>query len=207
MSSTRTLPTKGLFVTYVVLTVLSICAHMDWWRPEAASSQEESLALAGVLACQSLIQISLCIVLVLQVYRTWRNVELLPPGANEQGWRPTPLAAAVPLLLPVLGYFWEFIAFGYLPRLVKSRTGQSLLPEKPMFYLLPFAFLLGLQELWASLIQADILPAPGLSVKAKQFLSYIGPIHVLLCIQATYYLSRFNSRLIQSEIAPYEEQK
>lgn len=207
MSSSRFLSTKGLFIAYVVLTVLSCISYLDLPLPEHAEAQAQSLAIAGQLACRALVDVGICVVLVLQVYRTWHNVNLLPSGKNESGWCPMPLTAAVPLLLPVFGHFWEFIAFGYLPRLVKARTGQSLLPEKPIFYLLPFAFLLGLQQLWANLIHAEILPDPGLSDKARHFLGYIAPLHALFCLQATFFLSRFNSRLVQSPIAPDGKQK
>lgn len=182
--------TKALFIALLILT---ICAYIPWEAPsDELHNQEHSMAVAGWLAVNALRNLAGAIILVVLVYRTWSNVVQLPPGEEEPAWVPTPLAAALPLLVPLFGYAWFFVAYGRLSRLVAVRSGQMLMPRWLLVAFLSVAALLGLQLAWADLITAGLLPRPTLPESLRMTLSGITPAYNILQLLAAFYLTRFN---------------
>ena len=182
--------TKALFIA---LLILAICAYIPWEAPSAElDNPEQSLSVANWLAVNALRSLAEAVVLVVLVYRTWSNVSQLSPGEGEPAWVPTPLAAALPLLVPLFGYAWIFVAYGRLSRLVAARCGQMLMPRWLLVAILSVAALLGLQQAWADLITAGLLPRPTLPESLRMTLSGITPAYNILQLLAAFYLTRFN---------------
>ena len=182
--------TKALFIALLILT---ICAYIPWEAPSTElHNQEHSMAMAGWLAVNALRNLAGAVILVVLVYRTWSNVSQLPPGEGEPTWVPTPLAAALPLLVPLFGYAWIFVAYGRLSRLAAVRSGQMLMPRWLLVAFLSVAALLGLQLAWADLITAGLLPRPTLPEELRMTLSGITPAYNILQLLVAFYLTRFN---------------
>lgn len=183
--------TKALFIT---LLILAICSYIPWETPsDELHNPEQSLARTGWLAVNALRFLAGAVILVVLVYRTWTNVSQLPPREGEPAWVPTPLAAALPLLVPLFGYVWFFIAYGRLARLVAARCGQVLMPQWLLVAFLSFSVLLCLQLAWADLITAGLMPRPSLPESLRMLLSCITPAYNMLQLLIAFYLTRFNA--------------
>ena len=181
-------------VLFIALLILAICAYIPWEPPsDELQNPEQSLAVAGWLAVNALRNLAGAIILVVLVYRTWSNVSQLPTGGGEPVWIPTPLAAALPLLVPLFGYAWYFVAYGRLSQLVAARSGQILMPRWLLVAFLCVAALLGLQLTWAELINTGLLPRPSLPESLKILLSGITPAYNILQLLVAFYLTRFNA--------------
>ena len=181
-------------VLFIILLILAICAFIPWPPPsDELQTPEQSLAVAGWLAVNALRNLAGSVILVVLVYRTWSNVSQLPTGWGEPVWIPTPLAAALPLLVPLFGYAWYFVAYGRLSQLVAARSGQILMPRWLLAAFLSVAALLGLQLTWAELINAGLLPRPALPESLKMLLSGITPAYNILQLLVAFYLTRFNA--------------
>ena len=116
-------------VLFIALLILAICAYIPWEPPsDELQNPEQSLVVAGWLAVNALRNLAGAVILVVLVYRTWSNVSQLPTGGGEPAWVPTPLAAALPLLVPLFGYAWFFVA--YLGRAHHRRTVTPSLPAR-----------------------------------------------------------------------------
>ncbi|MDO5449539.1 MAG: hypothetical protein Q4F30_01480 [Akkermansia sp.] len=191
MNSPAFRSTKALFITLLILT---ICSYIPWEVPSnELHIPDQSLMVAVWLAGKVLPGIAVAVILMVLVYRTWSNVSQLPTGGGEPVWIPTPLAAALPLLVPLFGYAWHFVAYGRLSQLVAARSGQILMPRWLLAAFLSVAALLGLQLTWAELINAELLPRPSLPESLKILLSGITPAYNILQLLVAFYLTRFNA--------------
>lgn len=191
MNSPAFRSTKALFITLLILT---ICSYIPWEVPSnELHIPDQSLMVAVWLAVKVLPGIAVAVILMVLVYRTWSNVSQLPTGGGEPVWIPTPLAAALPLLVPLFGYAWCFVAYGRLSQLVAARSGQILMPRWLLAAFLSVAALLGLQLTWAELINAELLPRPSLPESLKILLSGITPAYNILQLLVAFYLTRFNA--------------
>lgn len=191
MNSPAFRSTKALFITLLILT---ICSYIPWEVPSnELHIPDQSLMVAVWLAGKVLPGIAVAVILMVLVYRTWSNVSQLPTGGGEPVWIPTPLAAALPLLVPLFGYAWYFVAYGRLSQLVAARSGQILMPRWLLAAFLSVAALLGLQLTWAELINAELLPRPSLPESLKILLSGITPAYNILQLLVAFYLTRFNA--------------
>lgn len=191
MNSPAFRSTKALFITLLILT---ICSYIPWEVPSnELHIPDQSLMVAVWLAGKVLPGIAVAVILMVLVYRTWSNVSQLPTGGGEPVWIPTPLAAALPLLVPLFGYAWHFVAYSRLSQLVAARSGQILMPRWLLAAFLSVAALLGLQLTWAELINAELLPRPSLPESLKILLSGITPAYNILQLLVAFYLTRFNA--------------
>lgn len=182
--------TKALFITLLILTT---CAYIPWEVPSnELHIPDQSLMVAVYLAVKVLPSIVEAVILMVLVYRTWSNASQLPPGEGEPAWVPSPLTAALPLLVPLFSYAWFFVAYGRLSRLVAVRGGQMLMPQWLLVAFLSFSVLLGLQLAWAELIIAELMPRPTLPVELRITLSGITPAYNILQLLVAFYLTRFN---------------
>lgn len=183
--------TKALFIT---LLILAICSYIPWEVPSnELHIPDQSLMVAVYLAVKVLPSIAEAVILMVLVYRTWSNASQLPPGEGEPAWVPTPLTAALPLLVPLFGYAWFFVAYGCLSRLVAVRSGQMLMPRWLLVAFLSVSIALGLQLASADLITAGLMPRPTLPESLRMMLSGITPVYNILQLLVTFYLTRFNS--------------
>lgn len=186
-------------ICFTVLLLALIAGYA--WRhfvvnnqPESGGSAEESMWLAAVLAVSALLGVISCAGELMLLYYTWDNVLQLPRSEKESGWQPTPVVAVLPLLVPVFGAVWAFVAYGRLPRLAELRTGRSLMPAPLMPVYLCCSLVATLCSValpW--LTRHEILPEPSYDVGI--LLTGLNVLCAVLFLLVAWYLTVFNRHL------------
>ena len=191
--------------TEIAFAVILLCSlvqrlllYIMGYIPGETNSMELCELALYYLAGSSLLSIGSSIGLVVLLYRSWCNVLQLPPANEEPVWKPAPILAVLPILVPLVENAWAFVAYGQWCRLATNRTGQSPMPSLLMTVFLALNALALLSTLWSFAVVFQWLPKPDLPQLVQSILSNLSHVARALFIIVCWYMTLFNRQLARN---------